>query len=198
MKHRHLLLLVVLAGFVIGFDWVASALASTCSGRTSQKWACGTTVYYSLSGFNPTQTSKIQAGIAEWNALSHVNKVTLSPANAGNPAKLEFISDTSGDSCTSGRVQTVIPTGSSVVSSAKIWYHFANTCIPDGGGPQFNVWDSSSTSTYESFLIKVTLHEIGHTMGLTHATATTETNGCQFEDGKTIMNPWCNTNDSGN
>jgi hypothetical protein len=201
MKHQHLLSIALATILFVGLYWAVSISASTCSGTFSEKWACGSTVYYSFSGFDATQTDKIQTAIGEWNALANTNKVVLSPATTVNPAKLEFISGTTGDNCTAGRAETRIDLATSAVISAKIYFHFSNTCAPDGGGTTFNVWNPSSPTTYQSFLIKTALHEIGHTMGLTHSSPTTsaeQTDLCQYEDGKTIMNPFCNPNDSGN
>ena len=195
---RIALIVVFLSVPLTGFLWTESSLASTCSNTISTKWACGSTVYYSLSGFDTTQTMKIGEAISEWNSLPNSSKVTLTAAGGGHSATLQFISSTTGDNCTSSHFDTH---GSPTVTSAEIYYHWSNTCAPSGGGATFNVWDSSSTTAYASFIVKASLHEIGHTMGLSHATPTTtpETvNSCNFESGKTIMNLWCNANDSGN
>jgi hypothetical protein len=89
MKHQHLLSIALATILFVGLYWAVSISASTCSGTFSEKWACGSTVYYSFSGFDATQTDKIQTAIGEWNALANTNKVVLSPATTVNPAKLE-------------------------------------------------------------------------------------------------------------
>ena len=53
--------LLIVASLVICFAiliWVTQSFASTCSTTVSYKWPCGSTVGYSLTGFNAQQSQK--------------------------------------------------------------------------------------------------------------------------------------------
>ena len=82
---------------------------------------------------------------------------------------------------------TVINTASGQILSATITFYTQGTTVL--GNPIY----SSSVQGYSTFFEKVTLHEIGHTMGLDEAPV--PSNACDQPDGATVMNQYCGTND---
>lgn len=178
---------------VAGLAWIDYTSASTCSNRVTDKWACGTTVYYSLSGFNSTQSSKIEAAISQWNALAHSSRVTFAAASTANPAQYSFVAGTTNTTYPNDAARTTWnPSGT--ITSATTTFFFSNT-LPNSNP----IWNPNDASGYESLLVKATLHEIGHTMALEHPSLLLgEEERCDETDGMSIMNAVCGTNDSDN
>lgn len=172
--------------------WVSESYASTCSLSGPAKWACGRTVYYSLSGFDDIQTSKIVAAIALWNGLPHSTRVTYAPADGSNSANHVFTAGTTSSVYPNDAARATWNPGTGIITSATTVFYFSNT-IP-GGAP---IWDPTNDADYKDFLVKATLHEIGHTMGLADAEieGLGESVICDQDDEYTIMNVGCGTND---
>jgi hypothetical protein len=85
---------------------------------------------------------------------------------------------------------TSVNTNSNELVSATTTFYFQGQ-IP-GGAP---IYDPSNASAYNNFLQRVTLHEVGHTMGLGDAPNPTG-NVCDQPNGATVMNLYCGTNDN--
>ena len=135
------------------------------------------------------QKRQIRWGLAEWTRANSVNNARVrfeedftgqsfqfhlhnGPLGAGTPAfaNKSFRSD-----------GTVV--AATLTYDLNATFPGTNTRIVDPNQPGF-----------DTIIIKLTLHEVGHTMGLDHPPVPSG-NACNQPDGATVMNYICNVND---
>jgi hypothetical protein len=191
------IILCVLGILMLGtvLYWAAASGATGCSSTKPQKWGCGATVYYKLSGFNSVEANAILAGINLWASVNSSRPVHFLGANSVHGSTYDFVKGS-----TNGGYDRVAftnsrwsPPGNVTIVHARTTYYVSETYSNSNNQP---VYDPSDTANYATMLKKVTLHEIGHTMGLNHPTDTDTDHICDETDGATVMNGICGTNDS--
>jgi hypothetical protein len=171
---------------------VCVSASAQCPTIDNIGWARGETVRFFLdANLNGEQKRQIRWALAEWNR-----------ANGVNNARVRFEEDFTGGNFRFRFANGTLPTGvpgfaqkqfgpDGVVVSATLTYDPAavfpgtSTLIANPSAPG-----------YETFLIKLTLHEVGHTMGLDHPANSSDI--CAQPDGASVMNYICNVNDSAN
>ena len=153
-------------------------------------WAKGSTVYYDFSSMPSNIRPAIQSAIDKWNTAngnngSHVN---FAPADANHPATMTVHVGTYQDSLGYHPAGTVMTTGTGgIVTSASVTVDINNV----GGG-----WYNQSDPSYATAILKVMLHEIGHTMGITDEVTPSQTEDCFGQTpGISVMNAMCGVND---
>lgn len=169
----------------------ASKSNAQCPTVDNRGWAQGSTVRYFLDGTLSTeQKRQIRIAINEWNN-----------ANSVNNSRVRFEEDTAGTNFAFRFLNGALPTGTSAfasksfdgsgrVISATLTYD-QNAVFP---GTNILIVDPSKAG-YDTIFVKLTLHEMGHTMGLDHPAA--PANICDQPNGATVMNYICNENDLG-
>lgn len=156
-------------------------------------WAQNSIVRYAFdNGFTDEQKRQIRAAASEWNR-----------ANSLNNSKVSFVEDTSGTNFSLKFVIGALGGGNPAVynatydgttltiKSATITYDPNNT-FP--GSAQL-IADPAKPG-YSTVVMKLVLHEMGHTMGLDHPVVPADP--CDQPDGATVMNYACGINDQGN
>jgi hypothetical protein len=156
-------------------------------------WAQNSIVRYAFdNGFTDEQKRQIRAAASEWNR-----------ANSLNNSKVSFVEDTSGTNFSLKFVTGALGAGNPAVynatydgttltiKSATITYDPNNT-FP--GSAQL-IADPTKPG-YSTVVMKLVLHEMGHTMGLDHPVVPADP--CDQPDGATVMNYACGINDQGN
>ncbi len=151
--------------------------------RTNKTWAQDSTVYYSLGSISGTEASQLQTALSDWNLALNDSNVAFAAADASHPALLTFAN---GTTSTGVGARTTITSSGGLISSASVVIGI-NTLLASGQ-PIY----SATATGYSSIFLKVGLHEIGHTFGLTDVTGTSQT------AGQTVENQISGTNDSGN
>ena len=170
---------------------VAFAQCPTINFRAEQ-WAPGTTVYYNFGNItDPTQINQIQTAIDRWNAANLSNNSGVQFSSAPPPAGARTLTFQNGTlPSNSAFTSTTINLQTNEILFATITFDLQRTT--SSGVPWFN----PSGAGYDDVFTKVSLHEMGHTMGLNEAPAP---NGVWAQpDGATVMNGICGSNDSGN
>ncbi len=84
----------------------------------------------------------------------------------------------------------VSPAGSNNISSATITFFQQGRTVANNP-----IYDSSNQTAYNNFIEKIALHEIGHTVGIQHPMPPESGNLCDEQDGGSVMNGYCGTND---
>jgi hypothetical protein len=171
----------------------AAAARAQCTASDNIGWARGSTVRYFLdANLSAEQRRQARWALAEW-----------SRANSVNGARVRFEEDLTGQSfqfhLVNGTLDGNTPafanksfTADGNVVAATLTYDQnarfvgSGTLIADPNQPG-----------YDTFFIKLTLHEVGHTMGLDHPSVPGG-NACNQPDGATVMNYICNVNDRSN
>lgn len=169
---------------------VALAQCPTINFRAEQ-WASGT-VYYNFGNItDPTQINQIQTAINRWNTANSTNNSRVQFSSASPPPGARTLTFQNGSLPSNPAfTTTTINTQTNEILSATITFDLQRTT--SSGVPWFN----PSGAGYDDVFTKVTLHEMGHTMGLNEAPAPDGV--CAQPDGATVMNGICNSNDSGN
>lgn len=160
--------------------------------NSSQKgWTGGTeaslfTVKYGTSGFSAAEATKIAEALTDWTNNNQLQgNCSYVAFEAGTPVKYTIKTNAG---IFPGKPGDAAVTGSYVVnnSTAKI-LQSATTTFYWGS----NLWNRNGPSApHQQFVLKVMLHEAGHTMGLQHPTA-------QVDQGS-ILNVCEEVNDAGN
>jgi hypothetical protein len=161
---------------------VAHASSSGCTqlDPSVAGWPKGTTVYYSVSALpEPARTQAINA-LNQWNTANSRNGsyVTFAQADANHAPTLSFLVGPISDGAPSANFISVNSTGA--VTRANLMFDLNNV--------NGNFYDPSQSESYVSGLLKVMLHEIGHTMGLAEAPSPNTA-------GATVMNARSEPND---
>lgn len=167
-----------------------SSQSSNCPGTKAPKWAPGSTVYYDCGNITDTAVqNQIKSGADKWTA-----------ANANNGSGVKFVKGPPPEGAT-GYSTVTFQTGTVSGGIAHTSYGCTNCTNMNSATVTFdtsqtNAYDPNSPG-YSTMFLKQTLHELGHTMGLTDAPNPTG-NGCNQTDGASVMNFTCETNDSSN
>ena len=194
-ESRVLSLFILLIVLGLALFWGSNAsLATGCSTISTDHWLCGTTVYYSTNGFNSTHQQVIANGVNAWSNLNTNPHVTFLPSDGSHASVYVFqAGNTNGGFNTSASTtwQTVSNTERRIIEANTVYY-----LNEQYGNDNTAIWDPSNATNYMTMLYKVTMHEIGHTMGLNHPSHP-GVSICDETNGATVMNGPCGTNDSG-
>jgi Calx-beta domain/Domain of unknown function (DUF4214) len=155
-------------------------------------WGQSATVRFFLdANLSEEQKRQIRLAVTAWNN-----------ANSVNNSRVRFEEDTTGQNFVFRFLNGTLPLGTPAfanksfnsnrtVVSATLTYD-PNAVFP---GTNILIVDPAKAG-YDTIFIKLTLHEMGHTMGLDHPAA--PANVCDQPNGATVMNYVCNENDQGN
>lgn len=194
-RSSRLFLIIVCCAFVLALGGAAKTYAQGCPTLFSPNrgWAQSAIVRYAFTGnFTEEQKRQIRAAAAEW-----------SRANSINNSKVSFIEDTSGQNFNLEFKTGALPQGNPAIFNAT--YNGATFTItsatitydPNNTFPGSNVLVADpALPGYDTIVMKLVLHEIGHLMGLDHPAV--PANICDQPDGATTLNYACGINDQGN
>jgi hypothetical protein len=161
-----------------------------CPTIDNRGWAQGAVVRFFLDpNLSEEQKRQIRLAVTAWNN-----------ANSVNNSRVRFEEDT-GQNFVFRFLNGTLPLGTpafanksfnanGTVVSGTLTYD-PNAVFP---GTNILIVDPSKAG-YDTIFIKLTLHEMGHTMGLDHPAA--PANICDQPNGATVMNYVCNENDQG-
>jgi hypothetical protein len=153
---------------------------------TEPGWLVERTVNYQMSGFSPTEQTKIRNALSAWTTDNNTSNCSEVSFSESTPAALTINQSTGQSSADVTRsAETLNSTVNNVVSTSTITFFW---------GAKFN---NNTTNTWNrandahlTFVLKVMLHEAGHTMGLNDITVADQV------WGTTVMNGYVGTNDS--
>ncbi len=193
--------------FAYGFSarraaWLVCALAILLGGAATARaqcpmsdnigWGRGATVRFFLDqNLSAEQKRQARWALAEWNRANSVNnaRVRFEEDFTGQNFQFRLVNGSLGGNTPAFANKQFAPDGT--VVSATLTYDpnavFAGsaTLIANPAQPG-----------YEEFIIKITLHEVGHTLGLDHPPGSE--NPCAQPRGASVMNYICNVNDQAN
>jgi hypothetical protein len=160
---------------------------------TNHGWPQNSIIRYAFTGaLTDEQMRQIRAAAAEW-----------SRANSINNSKVSFVEDTSGQNFSLKFQPGALAQGNPAVFSAT--YDAATGTIrsatitydPNNTFPGSNILVADPNQPgYDTMVMKLVLHEMGHLMGLDHPAV--PANICDQPDGATTLNYACGINDQGN
>jgi hypothetical protein len=162
---------------------------TNCPGNIDNQWF-GTVIYKIDPNItNPTQRASIVAAIAKWNTANQANGsgVVFQVAGAGDTVNLTFKNAT-GTGAAARFVNDIVNTSNGNIVQSTIT--FDSTATFSDGTPRTDV----AASSYSDFVLKLALHEIGHTMGMAESLEPSG-NACNQPDQNSVMNGQCGTND---
>jgi hypothetical protein len=125
----------------------------------------------------------LQSAIADWNAANNTSGVAFLPADASHPATLTINNGSTNVGV--GASTTITSVNLNVTNAATV---IGINTLNSAGQPIY----SPTQNGYSTIFLKVGLHEIGHTFGLTDVTGTNQS------AGQTVENQISGTNDVGN
>jgi hypothetical protein len=188
---------------VMGLAYSVALAESGCPpvdyGMTAAWSGRGSTVYFNINGFPANIRPQVEAAFNKWNAANQTNGTNIHfvPADATHPANFSVqVGPTTGvhhqdGSVTYNAAETLMrgnPT-TGVVTSATTYVDLNNVR---------GTWYDQNQASFADAILKVMLHEIGHTMGLNDVPAdVTQPCGNQTA-GNSVMNGKCGINDQGN
>ena len=185
--------LLALVLFCCVFSSASGEARAQCPTIDNIGWGRGATVRFFLNAnLNDEQKRQIRWGLAEWNRANGVNNSRVRFEEDFTGGNFQFhILNGPLDANTPAFAQKVFSSDGTVASGTLTFNPNAvfvgtNTLIAN-----------PSQAGYETFIIKLTLHEVGHTMGLDHP-ALPPGGICAQQDGVSVMNYICNVNDSAN
>lgn len=148
-------------------------------------WLKGRDVPYQMVGFTDPEKAKLQAALSIWQLHNTLFNCSGVKFHTGTPGY--SIESSTGQN--PGHAEYAAFTGSvrvnNVVSTALTTFYFGAVYN------SANVWNKTTgtSGSYGNFLVKIMLHEGGHSMGLSEPAG--ETNG------QSVMNSYDGTNDTG-
>ncbi len=164
--------------------------ASGCATTYAYRWACNSTVTYSMGGFSSAQELQINSGIGLWNSSSAYSTNTFTSSVSPVYTIIKGTTGTGGDAYdVYAYTQLTHTTTSSIVTSATTTFYVDE--VAEYG--DYPLWDANAAG-YSTIFLRETLHEMGHTMGLNEPSGLTSCSSTT--PGKTVMNPGCGTNDN--
>ncbi|MGA9767659.1 MAG: hypothetical protein WBV94_01360 [Blastocatellia bacterium] len=114
------------------------------------------------------------------------SNVSFGPVSSGGTFIIDQLNNRDPND-PSAAASTALNFGASNLSSALCFFHWAAIF----GNNNKPTWNRNGSSAYYTFVLKIMLHEIGHTMSLGDYQGF-------FHAGQTVMNGYDGTNDSGN
>jgi hypothetical protein len=173
--------------------FASSDARAQCPSLDNISWGRGATVRFFLNAnLSEEQKRQIRWGLAEWNRANSVNnsRVRFEEDFTGGNFQFQMLNGPLGGNTPAFANKSFSSDGTVVAATLTFdpnaVFAGTNTLIANPSQPGF-----------ETFIIKLTLHEVGHTMGLDHPTL--PPGGiCAQQDGATVMNYICNVNDSAN
>jgi hypothetical protein len=171
--------------------FLVGAARGQCPSSDNIGWARGSTVRYFLDpNLTAEQRRQVRWGLAEWTRANSLNnsRVRFEEDTTGQNFRYHILNGPLGSNTPAFANKSFMSDGS--VVNATLTFNLnavfpgTNTRIVDPNQPNF-----------DTIIIKLTLHETGHTMGLDHPS-----NGdpCAQPDGASVMNYICNINDRSN
>jgi len=128
----------------------------------------------------------------DWDSDNYANNTSFVSFYSASSASLRFFAYTvnyPGNYYADPQVSA--QTGEAFWAGSNIYAEATTTFYYDGYNTTVGLVPLTMTAPgYDAFMIKATLHEIGHTMGLADNLTGTP--------GQSVMNPQAGTNDSGN
>ena len=160
----------------------------------------GSTVYFSINGFPPDVRPQVQAAFDKWNAANQTNgtNIRFEPADATHPANfiVQVGSDT-GRRNTNGTI-TYAPAATQLRGNPQTGIVNSATTNVDLNNVR-GQWYDQSRGSFADAILKVMLHEIGHTMGLNDVPVPDINAPCGNQTARnSVMNGKCGVNDEGN
>jgi Calx-beta domain/Domain of unknown function (DUF4214) len=153
-------------------------------------WGQGTTVRFFLNpDLSAEMKRQIRVAVGEWNN-----------ANSLNNSRVRFEEDTTGQNFVFrfqlGTLASGNPARADKIFSGNTVVSGTLTYDPNNVFPGTNILIADPNQPgYDTIFVKLTLHEMGHTMGLDHPAV--PGNVCDQPNGATVMNFICNINDQG-
>ncbi|HEU4597380.1 MAG TPA: DUF4214 domain-containing protein [Pyrinomonadaceae bacterium] len=185
--------LFTLSFFSCALFFVVGEARAQCPVVDNIGWGRGATVRFFLNAnLNEEQKRQVRWGLAEWTRANSVNnsRVRFEEDFTGGNFQFHILNGSLGGN-TPAFANKVFSSDGTVVSGTL-------TFDPNAVFGGTNTLIANPTQAgYETFIIKLTLHEVGHTMGLDHP-ALPPGGICAQQDGLTVMNYICNVNDSAN
>jgi hypothetical protein len=193
-RHTFKTLAPLLAFIMIGAFVVYSQSSSDCPSTKSVKWGKNKVVYYNYGNItDPAIKSQLKDAADEWSLANQSNGSGVQfregppPTGATNYGTLTFQTGSINGS-DSAKVSTGTVTNNTFTSATVTF----DTGLRFSDGSL--VYDPGKAG-YETFFLKQSLHELGHTLGETDAPLPSSGNGCDQTDGATVMNSGCGAND---
>jgi hypothetical protein len=149
-------------------------------------WLKDRDVPYRVTGFTTQEKAKLQQALAAWELHNTVFNCSGVKFHSGTPGySIEASSGQYPGHPEYAAFTDYVRVNNVINTSLTTFYWGA---VHDSA----NVWNKATgtSGSYGTFLVKIMLHEAGHTMGLDHPFA--ESNG------QTVMNAYDGTNDAGN
>ena len=185
--------LLVLPVCFLALLFSAGQAHAQCPTLDNIGWGRGATVRFFLdANLGEEQKRQIRWGLAEWTRANSVNnsRVRFEEDFTGSNFQFRMLNGPLGGNTPAFANKSFSPDGTVVAATLtydpNAVFVGTNSLIANPSQPGF-----------DTFVIKLTLHEVGHTMGLDHPTL--PPGGiCAQPDGATVMNYICNVNDSSN
>jgi hypothetical protein len=194
-QSSRLFLMVAACALLLALGGASTTYAQGCPTLFSPNrgWAQSAIARYAFTGnFTEEQKRQIRAAAAEWSRANSINnsKVSFVEDTTGQNFNLEFKAGalTPGNPAAfnatyNGATLTII--SATITYDPNNTFPGSNTLVADPGRPG-----------YDTVVMKLVMHEIGHLMGLDHPVV--PANICDQPDGATTLNYACNINDQGN
>jgi hypothetical protein len=181
--------LIAFSTILLGSGVVARAQCPTVD---NVGWARGATVRFFLDpNMDAEQKRLARWALAEWSRAGSVNnaRVRFEEDFTGQNFQFRLLNGSLGGNIPAYAQKQFSPDGT--VVSATLTYDLSAVFA----GTSTRIADPAQPG-YEEFIIKITLHEVGHTLGLDHPAG--GDNPCAQPDGASVMNYICNVNDQAN
>ena len=168
---------------------------TNCPTTINNQWPKNKAIFVQINPniTNQTQRDAIMAAIAKWNAANESNgsNVRFQTTPTGGAETLVIRNGTNPTAPDGTRPAARFNNDDVDLSSGDILTStitLDSTATFSDGTPKTDV----TAANYGNFVLKLTLHEIGHTMGLAESAG----DACGQPDGNSVMNGHCGTNDS--
>lgn len=157
-------------------------------------WKKNTTVKFYIDPAvvqTPSQAAQIVAGVFKWNNTTTAANIRFEQVYNPSEATLTFKNGTNSLG-TAAQMSPMINSQTNEIVSATITFDFSSK-FPNSDTLAID----PNSEGYDQVFVKLTLHEIGHTMGLEDAPVVIPGgNLCTQTDENSVMNGMCGTNDS--